>query len=435
MTAVVTVVAIGLVLVLTLVAGSVLLLALVTYDSGCGIFQSRESQSRIEGASDPSPLIPRWTNNGQAVMFDFPGTRRDPATGEEQRDGIYIVDSDGVELKEWTPADAPLQSSDPFYAGDYGPDIVGDKVVFTTLHHACDGSKGYEIASASLDGSGYGRLTDADGSDMLPTWSADGSRVAFVSNRIVYDDSSDTDVSRRGAFNLYVMDADGSNVRSLAPDIFLRSGRILSSDGNDVSPPQSLVWSSSGLLAFREWRSSTLYTVNPEKSGVVTVGQATANPAWSPDGEWIAWAHFDTDTEPLVSLYVARPDGSEARKVFEETDPYLSFSLGVRDLSWAPDGQSLRFVSAHPQRYANLSGLYQIGLDAPSPRLIAEISWKATVVWSPDGSSALVSNLHSYSRPLAGQEEELLYTIAADGSDKRVLVKYNDNGLVAANGE
>ena len=417
----------------------ILVILSLSAGSGCGIWQSGDGHSAIQHASDPSRRIPRWTDDGQRVMFDFPGVGRDPAIGGYRRDSIHIVDSDRVELKEWMPAEAP-SSSNRFYVGDYAPDVMGDKVVFTTLRHACDGKKHYEIATANLDGSGYRRLTDADGSDILPTWSPDGSRIAFASNRIAFDESSGIGRYDKGAFNVYVMDADGSNVRSIAPDVFLRSNRYLPfHDDYKVTPPAPPVWSSNGWLAFRT-SGDFLYTLHAEKPGVVSLGRTVAEPAFSPDGEWIAWSQIDRDAEPSdhyyygKAIYVARPDGSEARRVFE-TDSDLSILAhipGVRDLSWATDGQSLRFVSGPPRRVSGIAGLYQIGLDAPSTRLISEIPGKSMVVWSPDGSRALVANLidHRYD-----EGEELLYTIAADGSDKRVLVRYTNIGLVAANGE
>ena len=403
--------------------------------SPCGIWGSRDDHSQITSASDPSRRIPRWTDDGQRVMFDFPGTGVDPITEDYSRDSIRIVDSHGLELKEWTPADAPSWSS-WFHDSDYAPDVMGDKVVFTTLRHACDGKKHYEIATANLDGSGYRRLTDANGSDILPAWSPDGSRIAFVSNRIAFDDSSVTVTSRkkRESFNVYVMDADGSNVRSLAPDIFLRSGRNLREHSYEVAPPPPLVWSHNGWLAFRDWNS--LYTVNPENSGAVSLGQTISDPAWSPDGEWIAWAHSEPGSSYYdilfgATIYVARTDGSEARTVFQMGSTAIH-DPDALNLSWTPDGQSLRFVFAPSEfRY----GLYQLSLGASNPQLIAEVSIRARIVWSPDGSRALVSNLTiSYLSPYA-DGREMLYTIAEDGSDKRVLVRFGPNGPVAANGE
>ena len=64
-------------------------------------------------------------------MFDFPGGA-DRFTGYTNRDSIYTVNSYGFDPKEWIPTDGPLPSSDPFYAGDYAPHVMGDKVVFTT---------------------------------------------------------------------------------------------------------------------------------------------------------------------------------------------------------------------------------------------------------------------------------------------------------------
>ena len=401
--------------------------------------QNGDGDWEIPSASDPSRRIPRWTDDGQWVMFDSLGTGVDPITEDYRRDSIRIVDSHGLELKEWTPADAPSWSSG-FYDSDYAPDVMGDKVVFTTLRHACDGKKHYEIASANLDGSGYRRLTDADGSDLLPAWSPDGSKIAFVSNRIVYDGSSVERQKIRENFNVYVMDADGSNVRSLAPGVFLMSRRYLAGYPYEVTPPGLPVWSSNGQLAFRSSEGSlytgiegSLYTVHPEKSGAVSLGLTSADPAWSPDGEWIAWAHSEPGSIGNgfyygATIYVARIDGSETRRVFQMSST-ATYKPDVLNLSWTPDGQNLRFVFAPSEfRY----GLYQISLGGSNPQLIAEVPHGARIVWSPDGSRALVSELTTFSYK---EGEELLYTIAADGSDKRVLVRFTYDGPVATNGE
>ena len=404
------------------------ILAILSTGSGCGIWDSGDGERQIQSVSDPSWRIPRWTDDGKQVVFDLPNIHTGPHSQKHRRDSIRIVDFHGLELKGWIPEDAP--SPGPFRSSDYAPDVMGDNVVFTTPRHACDGSKHYEIASANLDGSGYRRLTDADGSDILPTWSPDGSRIAFISNRIAFNDSSEIHLDERDAFNVYVMDADGSNVRSIAPDVFLESNRYIPSSAFVITPPAPPVWSPNGWLAFRHWRSHSLYTVHPEKPGVVTVGQTISDPAWSPDGEWIAWM----DSGPTGSIFVARSDGTEKRSEFllGSVTGYAGHSPDALNLSWTPDGKSLRFVFASSDfRYR----LYQISFGESNPQLIAEVPHRSRIVWSPDGSRALVSNLTTSYSPSYDYGEELLYTIAADGSDKRVLVRYGPVHPVAGIGE
>ena len=82
------------------------------------------------------------------------------------------------------------------------------------------------------------------------------------------------------------------------------------------------------------------------------------------------------------------------------------------------------------------TGLYQLSLGASNPQLIAEVPRWARIVWSPDGGRALVFNLNvSMTESPYDDGEELLHTISADGSDKRVLVRFGPVGPVAANGE
>ena len=55
------------------------------------------------------------------------------------------------------------------------------------------------------DGGNVRQLTDDPGLDTFPAWSPDGSRIVFAS-------------TRDGDFDIYVMDADGGNVRQLTDD-------------------------------------------------------------------------------------------------------------------------------------------------------------------------------------------------------------------------
>lgn len=106
------------------------------------------------------------------------------------------------------------------------------------------------------------------GLDVTPSWSPDGSQIAFASNR----DGSD--------FKLWVMNADGGNPRPLTP-----AGAYA-----DVFP----TWSPDGKLIAFQRRSGDVFRV-----GMLTAaGGAPAffefdgdaySPAWSPDGQRIAF--------------------------------------------------------------------------------------------------------------------------------------------------
>jgi hypothetical protein len=131
------------------------------------------------------------------------------------RDGV--VDSSYVEIAEPTfrlQAMNPdgsgvstlgpvLKANEAFDAFEVSPD--GRRIVFAD--HFVDGAllepdSNVDIHVMNLDGSGRVRVTSDPGIDLHPTWSPDGTRLLFSSNR-------------GGSGNLYVMDANGGNVAQL----------------------------------------------------------------------------------------------------------------------------------------------------------------------------------------------------------------------------
>jgi Tol biopolymer transport system component len=105
----------------------------------------------------------------------------------------------------------------PRYDAEATVSPVGDKIVFTSLR---DGDP--EIYSMDLDGSNQKRLTFARGYDGGPFYSWDGSKIVFRASRPEteeelrdYDDLVNKGLVRPTTLEIYVMDADGQNIKQV----------------------------------------------------------------------------------------------------------------------------------------------------------------------------------------------------------------------------
>jgi TolB protein len=209
----------------------------------------------------------------------------------------------------------------------------------------------WEIYVMNADGSDIVQFTDNTASDEYPVWSPDGEQIAFISNR-------------DGSYDLYVMHADGTQQRKLT-----------NHPSNNYDP----AWSPDGKrLAFSSDRESTLevYLMNADGSGFMpftkTIGKNVL-PAWSPDGTQMAY----TGNRYLGwNVYVANLDKSGDKRI---TDGH-----GACRPDWSPDGKKIAYVS---QRADGKGDIWIMNPDGSEKTQLTfdEQNYDYYPAWSPDG--------------------------------------------------
>ena len=152
-----------------------------------------------------------------------------------------------------------------------------------------DDECGFDIFTMNPDGSGLANVTNLSGKDDKPSWSPDGTQIAFESRRDCHDDESDNCES-----DIFVMNADGTNVRQLTDGPTSDTHPTWSPDGNTIAFERFDLMSGDG-----PDRIATVPAAGgPITDDVTGLGdsESTADllPAWSPDGTRLAVTRIST---------------------------------------------------------------------------------------------------------------------------------------------
>jgi len=264
--------------------------------------------------------------------------------------------------------------------------ISNGKIAFYSYR---DGN--YDIYVMNADGSNQTRLTSDPAIDKNPTsWSPDGSMIAFCSER-------------DGNSEIYTMNADGSNQTRLTYD-----------PDDDLDPSS---WSPDGtMIAFCSMRDgdSEVYIMNADGSNQTNLTNNSAsdiNPSWNPDGSRIA---FNSTRDDYSEIYIMNTDGSnQTRLTNNQTE-----GTGEYDPVWNSDGGRIAFCSErdgnHEIYVMNADGSNQTNLTNNSADDI-------NPYWSPDGSMIVFNSNRS------GNYE--IYTMNADGSNQTNISNSSANDL------
>jgi Tol biopolymer transport system component len=269
----------------------------------------------------------------------------------------------------------------------------------------------YEIYVMNSNGSEQTRLTDEpDSFDGDPSWSSDGTRIAFVTDRDAVTDRDDDDINEI-FFDIYVMNSNGSE-----------QTRLTDNDGFDGHPS----WSPDGTkIAFSSDGDSTeestnfdIYVMNADDGSEQTrlTDEPDADdfqPSWSPDGTKIAFVR-DAD------IYVMNADdGSEQTRLTDEPD------ADDFQPSWSPDGTKIAFTS---NRDGNFD-IYVMNADDGSEqtRLTDNDGFDGHPSWSPDGTKiAFSSDGDDVSEEDDGNFFDEIYVMNADDGSEQTRLTDND---------
>ncbi|HEY7181773.1 MAG TPA: S9 family peptidase, partial [Blastocatellia bacterium] len=315
-------------------------------------------------SSQESESSPRWSPDGRYLSFT--SSRPGPAKGNQ----VWLLDRDGGEAFQLTELKGRLQGY------EWSPDskrlalIVGDPDPEAEAADAAKESGGKPKAPKPIlidrykfkqDVQGYlpsgrhsyiylfdvetkklERLTTGKWDEAAPSWSPDGTRVAFVSNHA-------PDPDRDPSGQLFVAEAKTGAAEKALTEAGGRGGR--------------------------------------------------SRPEWSPDGKWIAFTEGDEKKYGAYSmshLAIVASDGSGAPKRIESVE---ALDRGVSLQAFSADGKSIRFLvtddrSVYPAQLNLSSGKVEQMLKSPVVVSSWESAGKASVVIS--GGDAKYAEVYAF---------------------------------------
>jgi dipeptidyl aminopeptidase/acylaminoacyl peptidase len=210
----------------------------------------------------------------------------------------------------------------------------------------------FEIYSMNADGSDQRNLTHNAAYDTLPAWSPDGAKIAFTSDR-------------DGKYDVYVMNADGSDVRRVTSGTARNSAAGWSPDGTKI------LFDSDELSSGPGGRESDVMVVNVDGTGVTALTTDPATDeygAWSPGGDQIA---FTSTRDGNEDVYTMNADGSAQTNI-------TNTNLGYFNPDWSPDGSRIA-VDRGSILVMNRDGTNRVNISNPSGS-------DFNPAWSPDGT-------------------------------------------------
>jgi Tol biopolymer transport system component len=312
----------------------------------------------------------------------LPTVRRHELTFYSRRDGnfdVYLADTDRALVVNFTRH--PDEDMRPAWSPN------GEELVF----YSTQGTEFQTTGLYTMDADGRGRqlLADSGFSQTYPSWSPDGRTITYSSNRS----------SAVGIFNIDVADGTRQQVNTYRASLLAHSP-----DGRQIV-----------FMASCE-NNCDIFVMDADGGNVRPItrnGVFDVFPAWSPDSRQIA---FMSNRNLYFEIYVADVECATAAEDCEGTARQLTENRDFDGFPvWSPDGRRLLYSSDRNGNFElytveTMCGAAANHCEAAARRLTDQPSRDISPAWSPDGRSIAF---------ISGRD---VYVMDADGGNIRHIM-------------
>ena len=377
-------------------------------------------------------VVNGWTPDGKSITFSSTRSTNFPYFPD-----VYTVPIDGGSERR-----IPLYEGKEAYFSPDGAHLAFVRGPGTWYRRGYRGSANDDVWVAHADGSSPRRITNFEGQDTSPAWSADGRKLYYVTDRL----------AKPGCANLVVQDLAADLTPSGSPravtnhaDESVRRARISANGERVVYECGADLWviSTKGgsprklaIEVHADDKSNTERTVtftrdatefalsSDENHAVLVVhgelvltkligtGKTTRltdhpafdhAPNWAPDGKKILFASDRSGVEDLYVLEADDPETPDLTKAARFKVTRLTDSPAEESsASFAPKGDRIAFLRS--------GQLWIMNPDGTNAKTLVAFPKVTSFDWSPDGTWIVFSRMD-------GSFASEVYIVPADGSD------------------
>jgi uncharacterized repeat protein (TIGR01451 family) len=256
-----------------------------------------------------------------------------------------------------------------------------------------------DIVAANIDGSNFRFLTTLSTGERAPDWSPDGTKIAFHSNR------------EESRWEVYTMNVDGTNVTRLTDRECQSHDPLWSPDGTKIA----------FICGVDEYQD--IFVMNADGSNLVRIthNEVPDNaPDWSPDSTKLAYVHYYSNRNDADSdIFVANAITGQRTQI--TNNDYADYGP-----VWSPDGTLIAFSTY-------MDGSYEIATMNPDGSNIKNLTNSVAGTrdnlprWSSDGTK--ISFITERDGDPGSKE---LWVMDADGNNQMELADdiYADGNFV-----